>query len=339
MPRRNLRYTAGLVIACASFSISVAAINRARLGHREKPAVSRLQNGVQRGSVLRKALPYFRWFPSDAETDDTYLSMDDTQLGFYHHCLNLSWINDGLPEDPAARARVLRRNRNQADARWAGPVSTCFIPHPYRPGYLANTRQVEERLLAEQKSAKAAESVNHRYERMKNVALRAYEYDSVSGISSPEGGSGETAQLQLLPSAPPKNGNGNHPEWFEEWWSIYWRKVSRKPAEKAFRQQVKTPERFAEVMAATRKQTAAMLSRDPDHRPHGATWLNAERWKDEPSAPAKRNGHVSSAPVMPKREPTMEELIDAHRSLAQTDADPHVRQFSIDWLKQKGVAI
>ncbi len=84
----------------------------------------------------------------------------------------------------------------------------------------------------------------------------------------------------------PRSGNAQPREWFEQWWAIYWRKVARKSAEKAFRAQVKTPERFAQVMTATQKQTAIMMARDPDKRPHGATWINGARWDDEPSAPA-----------------------------------------------------
>ncbi len=90
----------------------------------------------------------------------------------------------------------------------------------------------------------------------------------------------------LIP-ATAQNGNGHRPEWFDQWWAIYWRKVSRKPAEKAFHAHVKTEPRFHQVMEATVAQTPAMMARDPDHRPHGATWLNAERWNDQPSVPAR----------------------------------------------------
>jgi hypothetical protein len=84
----------------------------------------------------------------------------------------------------------------------------------------------------------------------------------------------------------PRSADGDRPEWFEQWWAIYWRKVARKPAQRAFQAHVRTQERFAQVMAATIAQTPAMTKRDPEKRPHGATWLNAERWNDEPSTPA-----------------------------------------------------
>lgn len=70
-------------------------------------------------------------------------------------------------------------------------------------------------------------------------------------------------------------------EWFTEWWAAYWLKKSKKDAMAAFGKHVCTEVRFREVMAATRAQSPEMLSREPQHRPHGATWLNGERWVDE----------------------------------------------------------
>jgi hypothetical protein len=69
--------------------------------------------------------------------------------------------------------------------------------------------------------------------------------------------------------------------WFTEWWAGYWLRKARKAARQAFGKHVKTAARFAEVMAAMAGQSAEMLAREPQHRPHGATWLNQERWNDE----------------------------------------------------------
>jgi hypothetical protein len=75
-------------------------------------------------------------------------------------------------------------------------------------------------------------------------------------------------------------------EWFEMWWTGYWLKKSRKDAEKAFVKSVKSTEIFEVVMKATSAQYPGMMAREPAHRPHGATWLNGERWRDEVTAPA-----------------------------------------------------
>src|SRR5436309_8652446 len=132
------------------------------------------------------------------------MAMTDEQRGFFHHCLNVSWINVGLPADPKERARVLERTRNQADARWAGAVASQFVPphllasNPpllldcYPPGYLVNARQEQERVLARQKSASAADSAKARYERSttetrRRSSTRAYDSDSVSGVALKRG--------------------------------------------------------------------------------------------------------------------------------------------------------
>lgn len=73
-------------------------------------------------------------------------------------------------------------------------------------------------------------------------------------------------------------------QWFEAWWAIYWLAKSRKRALEAFRQHVRTEDRFQEIMEATNAQSDEMRNRDPRHRPHGASWLNGERWLDEVKA-------------------------------------------------------
>jgi len=69
--------------------------------------------------------------------------------------------------------------------------------------------------------------------------------------------------------------------WFSEWWDAYWLHKAKKATREAFRKNVQTEERFQQVLTATKAQTPAMMAREPQHRPHGATWLNAERWEDE----------------------------------------------------------
>lgn len=90
---------------------------------------------------------------------------------------------------------------------------------------------------------------------------------------------------------PPEKKNGHHKpshlavqqeSWFTAWWAEYWLHKAKKPASDAFRKHVKTQARFDEIMAATRAQRSEMLSREQSKRPHGATWLNGERWEDDP---------------------------------------------------------
>jgi uncharacterized protein YdaU (DUF1376 family) len=127
------------------------------------------------------ALHYFRWFPKDADTDENYSSMSDTELGFYHRCLNRSWLNNGLPEDPSELARMMRVTPKYLQKVWER-VGRCFET---RDGRLVNRRQEEERTKAISRSDSATEAVRSRYERTNerstNETLRAYGSGSVSG--------------------------------------------------------------------------------------------------------------------------------------------------------------
>jgi len=80
--------------------------------------------------------------------------------------------------------------------------------------------------------------------------------------------------------------------WFEQWWAAYWLHKGKKVARQAFGKQVRTVEMFERVMAATAAQSAEMLRREPQHRPHGSTWINQERWEDESAEPAKTRADV-----------------------------------------------
>lgn len=89
--------------------------------------------------------------------------------------------------------------------------------------------------------------------------------------------------------------------WFAQFWSRYWRKVAKKTALAAFKNHVKTAERAEMVQRAVEMQRATMLARDPEGRPHAATWLNAERWEDEPaevSAVARSGTKIATAMEM-----------------------------------------
>jgi hypothetical protein len=87
-------------------------------------------------------------------------------------------------------------------------------------------------------------------------------------------------------------------QWFEEWWAFVWLKVGRGQAEKAFRK-VNTPEMFEAVMEATKKQAVVFLAREPQFRPHPATWLNGKRWLDEAPKVETSNGQVDEYAHIP----------------------------------------
>lgn len=108
-----------------------------------------------------KNLPYMRWFPADAESDEKYSSMSDEELGFFHRCLNKSWTNNGLPCEMASLAAMMRVTPRYLARVW-NRVGPCWYQSE---GRLYNRRQEEERTHARSKSESASNAVRTRYER------------------------------------------------------------------------------------------------------------------------------------------------------------------------------
>jgi hypothetical protein len=66
---------------------------------------------------------------------------------------------------------------------------------------------------------------------------------------------------------------------FESFWAVYPRKIGKGAARKAYRNALKRAS--AEEIAAGAKAYAASKP-DPQYTAHASTWLNADRWLDEP---------------------------------------------------------
>ena len=119
----------------------------------------------------------------------------------------------------------------------------------------------------------------------------------VNSINNPPFETTEPAALfPVEPAKPVKLTDGLTPQqevWFTAWWAQYWRHVAKRAARQAFAKHVKSADRFEQIMAATKSQTAEMLSREPGKRPHGATWLTGARWEDEESTAHARTGTVN----------------------------------------------
>ena len=114
-----------------------------------------------------------------------------------------------------------------------------------------------------------------------------------------------TTEPGALFAVEPISQQGPEPEavqlsWFQRWWAIYWRKRDRKKAWLAFKRHVRTQARFEQVMKATKAQASEMFGKEEKYRPHGATWLNGERWDDETEkAPLRPSQAVDEYPELP----------------------------------------
>lgn len=171
---------------------------------------------------MSKLLPYFKWYPADAEGDDFYsLTLSNEELGIYHRLLNRSWMNDGVTADLDALAAFCRMGRKQFDKSWE-KIGKRWVVSPRDKTKLVNPRQEQERESAKIKSEHNkrdgnANAKRTRSKRDQNDPLRAYESVSVSDntVLSSE-------KLKQMPRAVTAMDHSTaiSARW-EEWWLLW----------------------------------------------------------------------------------------------------------------------
>lgn len=68
---------------------------------------------------------------------------------------------------------------------------------------------------------------------------------------------------------------------FEDFWACYPRKIGKGNARKAFEKAMKSST-IEEISTGLNSQLDILKSKEQKFIPHAATWLNGERWNDEP---------------------------------------------------------
>jgi hypothetical protein len=111
---------------------------------------------------------------------------------------------------------------------------------------------------------------------------------------------------------------------FEEFWTIYPRKVSRLSALRAW---VKNDcERIADdVLAGIQAQLPAFTARELDKVPHAATWLNAQRWTDPVELP-RLTSVKAPAETWEQRDARLRREAAERDSRARREANEKARQ-------------
>lgn len=127
-------------------------------------------------------MPFYKMYPADAETDANFRLMDFAERGFYWSCLNMSWINGGLPADPEDRARLLSAPRDLADRYWVR-VGRCFVASP--DGLtMVNPRQERERAEVQTASERASQKAHKRWNNVPNDATASPQHMPDSDLDS-----------------------------------------------------------------------------------------------------------------------------------------------------------
>ena len=73
---------------------------------------------------------------------------------------------------------------------------------------------------------------------------------------------------------------------FDVFWAAYPRRVAKGAARKAWGKAVKKTEADAIMSALEKQRSLGAFNVEPCYIPHPATWLNQERWDDEPTPPS-----------------------------------------------------
>lgn len=77
--------------------------------------------------------------------------------------------------------------------------------------------------------------------------------------------------------------NATQMDQFEQFWKAYPRRIGKGAARKSFEKSLKLAT-FEEIMTGLSRQISYYASREQQFIPHPTTWLNQERWADEPQA-------------------------------------------------------
>lgn len=108
--------------------------------------------------------------------------------------------------------------------------------------------------------------------------------DTVAASSADADGENDEMSAELIPlEAPRPTPRNSTDEDFAAWWALYPRKVGKGQAMKAYTAARKKATAEA-LVAAVEIQGPLLMARGAQYCPHPATWLNGERWRDEPAA-------------------------------------------------------
>jgi hypothetical protein len=109
---------------------------------------------------------------------------------------------------------------------------------------------------------------------------RTSDLEGLEGLTTPP------ADNPLLPV--PASDAVEAPHTFEHFWTAFPLRVGKGAARKAWPKAVKAAGGEAHRIIAAAVAFAVDPNRDPEFTPHPATWLNQERWEDDPLPPRQR---------------------------------------------------
>lgn len=123
---------------------------------------------------------------------------------------------------------------------------------------------------------------------------------TLAGETAATRGEGSRVSLPPVPPVPtrPSSASADAEREFDDWWALYPRKKGKGQAAKAYRAARKKTEAKTLADAVTR-QAEALMAKGIDYCPYPATWLNGERWDDQPDNVHPLRRDEQGQPVLP----------------------------------------
>lgn len=218
------------------------------------------------------SLPYMKMYWGDYLGDTAHLTA--IEHGGYLLLIAHYWRTGSIPTDTAKLARVARMTARE----WMrhGPTIMEFFPDG------KHSRIERERDHAERKSAINKHAAEKRWSNEpESKSLKTLDVDDADALPLQSVRNANHNQNhnhnKKTPPLPPSGGDE-----FAEFWDAYPRKIGKGAAQKAWRGAVRKAS-AEDIIAAVKRFT---WPEDKTYIPHPSTWLNAERWADEPPVPA-----------------------------------------------------
>lgn len=112
-------------------------------------------------------------------------------------------------------------------------------------------------------------------------------------IDLPKKANGIAQKGEPIPDIKPDIKTDNiYKDHFADFWAAYPRKIGKAKAQKAFVAAMKKAT-IDEISSGLNSQLPALSTKEQKFIPHASTWLNAERWNDEPTHNQDTSSHAT----------------------------------------------
>jgi uncharacterized protein YdaU (DUF1376 family) len=231
--------------------------------------------------------PAFQFYPRDYLCDLNVRGMSYEQRGVYWELVSLCWLEQGIPSDLNAIAKILGMKHSRLVKLWPG-IAPCFVVDGDRLQHpRLNAERLEQEQFAASKSVAGKAGNDKRWGSQSDRKPSQSDTPAIANHRSASASASSTASARevigtertALVPAPRVVADAN----FAIFWQAYPRKAAKGDAEKAWRKLAPSPELQARILAAIQQQrTSTDWLRDGgQYIPYPASWLNAQRWTDE----------------------------------------------------------